>query len=93
MSPRNYLNYLEIITILPQALINIDVQSKPPLESVPEIVNAIGAVEAQLGDRGRVLVRYSGTQSCCRVMVEGPTQEVTNSLCRRIADVIEKQLG
>jgi phosphoglucosamine mutase len=83
----------DIITILPQALINVDVTSKPVLDTIPDIRSTIGAVEAELGDRGRVLVRYSGTQSCCRVMVEGPTQDMTQRLCQRIADVIQARLG
>ena len=83
----------EFITILPQALINVDVKSKPPIESIPEIAAVIETTETELGNQGRVLVRYSGTQSCCRVMVEGPTQEITEGLCRRVADVIEKRLG
>ena len=83
----------DIITIFPQTLINVDVRSKPPIEAVPDIKNAIETAETELGNHGRVLVRYSGTQSCCRVMVEGPTPEVTERLCRRVADVIEKRLG
>ena len=83
----------DIIHIYPQQLINVDVSSKPAIESVPEILAAVRAAEAELGDRGRVLVRYSGTQSCCRVMVEGPTEDKTRALCRRIADVIRDELG
>jgi phosphoglucosamine mutase len=46
-----------------------------------------------LGDQGRVLVRYSGTQNKCRVMVEGPTREMTRELCLKIAEVVKKELG
>ena len=48
--------------LYPQVPINVDVHSKPDIETVPEIVDAIKSVESELGDRGRVLVRYSGTQ-------------------------------
>ena len=51
---------------------------------------AVKAAEAELGDKGRVLVRYSGTQSMCRVMVEGPTEEMTQRLARRLADTVRK---
>ena len=82
-----------IMTVFPQMLINLDVKKKPPIESVPEITAAIRQVEEKLGDKGRVLVRYSGTQNMCRVMVEGPTKEETQTYCRQIADVVEKMLA
>jgi phosphoglucosamine mutase len=82
-----------IMTVFPQMLINIDVKRKPEIESVPEIMTAIKQVEEKLGDKGRVLVRYSGTQNMCRVMVEGPTKEETQTYCRQIADVVEKMLS
>ncbi len=82
-----------IMAVFPQELINVAVRSKPPVESVPEISAVIDAVERQLGDQGRVLVRYSGTQQICRVMVEGPSEEKTRACCRRIAAVVEKALG
>ncbi len=82
-----------IMTVFPQLLINIDVKKKPKIESVPEIMIAIKEVEKKLGDKGRVLVRYSGTQNMCRVMVEGPTKKETETYCRQIADVVEKMLG
>ncbi|MGD9247987.1 MAG: hypothetical protein PVI60_08515 [Desulfobacteraceae bacterium] len=46
-----------------------------------------------MGDQGRVLVRYSGTQLKCRVMVEGPTPELTDQLCRQIVAAVEKNIG
>ncbi len=83
----------EIMSVYPQILINVDVQSKPDLATVPEISAAIEAVEAQLEDRGRVLVRYSGTQPQCRVMVEGPTEDQTRQFCEQIAAVVKQQLA
>jgi phosphoglucosamine mutase len=82
-----------VMNIFPQMLINLDVKIKPPIEFVPEIMAAIKQAEEALGDKGRVLVRYSGTQNMCRVMVEGPTKEETERHCRRIADVVEKILA
>ena len=82
-----------IMTVFPQMLINIDVKRKPEIETVPEIMAAIKKVEKALGDKGRVLVRYSGTQNMCRVMVEGPTKEATQTYCRQIADVVRKMLA
>jgi phosphoglucosamine mutase len=82
-----------IMTIFPQVLINLDVKKKPKIESVPEIMAIISQVEEKLGDKGRVLVRYSGTQNMCRVMVEGPTKKETESYCRQIANIVEKMLA
>ncbi len=50
-------------------------------------------MEAELGDKGRVLVRYSGTQDLCRVMVEGPDDSMTKKYCKQIADVVKSVLG
>ncbi|MHB8909464.1 MAG: phosphoglucosamine mutase [Syntrophales bacterium] len=82
-----------IMKVYPQVLINVDVTVRPEIESVPEIVAAIREVESVLGDQGRILVRYSGTQNMCRVMVEGPSQEETTRHCRRIADVAARALN
>jgi phosphoglucosamine mutase len=82
-----------LMDVLPQKLINIDVKSKPDIATVPEIVAAISLVEAELGEQGRVLVRYSGTQNMCRVMVEGPTREQTEKYCGHIADAVRAALA
>ena len=83
----------KVMEVFPQVTINVNVKSKPPLEEQPEITSAIKGVEKELGDRGRVLVRYSGTQSMCRVMVEGPTQKETQRFAEKIAEVIKKKLS
>ena len=82
-----------VMTVLPQVLLNIDVQHKPEIESVPQLMEALRAVEAQLGDKGRVLVRYSGTQPLCRIMVESPDASETQRYCQQIADVVKATLG
>ena len=83
----------KIMKVFPQSLINVDTKSRPEISTVPEIVSTIKLVEQKLGDRGRVLVRYSGTQNMCRVMVEGPTKEETLEYCKQIADVVRERLG
>lgn len=82
-----------IMQMTPQRLVNIDVKSKPPLENIPALHDAIKQAEAELKDEGRVLIRYSGTQSMCRVMVEGPTEEMTERLTYRLADVVKACIG
>jgi phosphoglucosamine mutase len=83
----------KIMTPYPQVLLNVDVHSKPDIKTVPAIVNAIKSVESELGDQGRVLVRYSGTQPLCRVMVEGPSEGDTQSHCRKLSDIIKDSIG
>jgi phosphoglucosamine mutase len=83
----------EIMTPSPQKMINVSVKEKPPLEQLPELQQAIKIAEAELGDRGRVLIRYSGTQPMCRVMVEGPTEQLTERLARTLADVVLRSIG
>jgi phosphoglucosamine mutase len=82
-----------MMDVFPQKLINVDVKSKPEISTVPQLAEAIKQVEAELGEQGRVLVRYSGTQNCCRVMVEGPTDELTEKYCRQIADEVSTVIG
>ena len=74
-------------------LLNVDVKSTPDLSTLPEVQTVIESIERELGDSGRVLVRYSGTQQLCRVMVEAPTKDMTEGYCKRIADVVQKHLG
>lgn len=83
----------KVMEVFPQVTITVNVKSKPPLEEQPEIINAIKGVEKELGDKGRVLVRYSGTQSMCRIMVEGPTQKETEGFAEKIAEVIKNKLS
>jgi len=82
-----------IMTVFPQMLINLEVKKKPKIESVSEIMAAIKEVEEKLGNKGRVLVRYSGTQNLCRIMVEGPNKEETEKYCRWIAAAVKKNIG
>ena len=82
-----------VMTTYPQCLINVSVKSKPQLETLATVSAAIEKAERILGEDGRVLVRYSGTQPQCRVMVEGPTEKETQQLCRQIADAVTHELG
>ncbi len=83
----------KIMDVFPQELVNVTVKEKRELNSIPEIAAVIASVEKELAEQGRVLVRYSGTQSICRVMVEGPTLAQTQDCCQRIAAVLRKCLS
>jgi len=73
---------LRTFTPMPQLLVNKKVASKPPLESLSRYNAALASALADLGGRGRILIRYSGTENLVRVMVEGED----GALIRRIAD-------
>ncbi len=83
----------EVMKVFPQVLINMDVAEKPPLSEIKKLQQAIAGAEAELGDKGRVLVRYSGTQPMCRVMVEGPTKDQTQQIAERLAAVVKECIG
>ncbi|MBI3986018.1 MAG: phosphoglucosamine mutase [Lentisphaerae bacterium] len=82
-----------LIRLLPQTLINIEVAAKPALDAIPEIRRAMEAGQKDLGERGRLLVRYSGTQSICRVMVEAPEEPLMRRTADRVADAVRRAIG
>jgi phosphoglucosamine mutase len=77
----------------PQKLVNVAVREKPDLATVPAVASLQRAIEAQLGDDGRLLLRYSGTEPKCRVMIEAKDQELCERLCDELAAVIRAELG
>jgi phosphoglucosamine mutase len=79
--------------ICPQVLLNVRVRRKVDLRSIPAIADAISRVEDRLGDRGRLLVRYSGTEPLLRVMLEGQDQEQIEAWAQEIVAEAEKHLA
>lgn len=77
----------------PQATVNVPVRIKPPEEEIEGLQIKIAETEKELGDAGRVLVRYSGTENICRVMVEGPKQKKVLRFAQEIGAVIEESIG
>jgi len=77
----------------PQSIINVKVKSKPTLHTLKDVQTVIKSVEKTLGESGRVLVRYSGTEDICRVMVEGPKLKQVQELASQIAKSIKNEIG
>jgi phosphoglucosamine mutase len=77
----------------PQVLVNVRVARKPALNAIPSIVDAVAAIERELGDDGRVLLRYSGTEPLARVMVEGPEHAVITAQAQGLAKLLATELG
>jgi phosphoglucosamine mutase len=83
----------QIIRKFPQALISLRVREKLELMEISSIASSVREAEQTLGDRGRVLVRYSGTEPVARVMVEGEERSLVEEYARRIAQAIQSALG
>jgi phosphoglucosamine mutase len=81
------------LTKFPQVLIDVEVASKPPLESLPDVTDATRRIEKEIEGRGRLLVRYSGTENLARVMMEGEDQAKIEEQARRLAGIIERATG
>jgi phosphoglucosamine mutase len=81
------------LKVFPQKIQNVRVREKIPFAEVPSVQEAIHAAARELDGNGRVVVRYSGTESLARVMVEAESEEKMRTLTRRIADAIQKALG
>jgi phosphoglucosamine mutase len=77
---------------LPQVLLNVQVERKVPLEELPSVQEDVLRVENELGDSGRVLVRYSGTEPLLRIMIEGPDSDRINWYAGEIAEKARKEL-
>lgn len=77
----------------PQVLLGVRVVEKKPIESLPSVQQAIREVEAELGDRGRVLIRYSGTELLARIMVEGESEDNVQAIAQRLADELTRALA
>ncbi|NLT30699.1 MAG: phosphoglucosamine mutase [Propionibacterium sp.] len=82
-----------VMTRLPQVLVNVAGVDKARAGTDPVLAEAIGRVEETLGDRGRVLLRPSGTEPLVRVMVEAPTQDQAQQLADDLAGVVQQQLA
>lgn len=85
--------YQKLLERYPQRLINIVVGSKPPFDSLPEVVKALKKVEDDLGASGRVLLRYSGTEKKARVMVECEDDTLCERSATFLASVVENEIG
>ena len=77
----------------PQTIVNVKVKSKPPLETVPEVANALRKAESALGDNGRIVLRYSGTEPLARVMVEAEYAADVQRFSEAIASAIRRTIG
>ncbi|MGB5889974.1 MAG: phosphoglucosamine mutase [Thermoanaerobaculia bacterium] len=78
---------------LPQVLHNVRVASKPPLDGLPRVAATARQIEDRLGDRGRLVLRYSGTEPLARVMIEGSELAEIESMAAELIGVIQQEVG
>ncbi len=83
----------KVMTTYPQLLKNIPVRHKPPLEQVPVLHRRIQEIELEIQGRGRLLVRYSGTENKLRVMMEGESVELITGHVDDLAELVQRHLG
>lgn len=76
----------------PQRLVNIRVREKKEIDSIPEINRVIRDSEKKLEGKGRIVVRYSGTEPLLRIMVEGDTEDKINSIVVEISEIVNRCL-
>lgn len=79
--------------VFPQKIVNVRVKSKPPLDSLDEVSKLIRRAEASLGDSGRIVVRYSGTEPLARVMVEAEHEEDVRHWTEALAAALKAAIG
>ena len=77
----------------PQILVNVEVKQKRPFDEIPALKDSATKIENELGARGRLLLRYSGTEPLARVMIEGEHQQQVDRLANELAEVIKKHLA
>ena len=78
---------------MPQLLLNQKVASKPALDSLPRYQKALAGAQNDLGGKGRILVRYSGTENLVRVMVEGENETQIKAIAENLRDVLRQEIG
>jgi phosphoglucosamine mutase len=81
------------LRVHPQKLVNVRVREKKSLDEVPAVALEIRLAEEAFAGRGRVLVRFSGTEQLARIMVEGPNPQQVEDFSQRIAEAIRREMG
>jgi phosphoglucosamine mutase len=81
------------LKIFPQKIVNVRVKAKPPLDSLPEVTQALAEAERALGKSGRVVLRYSGTEPLARVMVEAEHENDVRQWTEALAEALRSAIG
>jgi len=85
---RSLAELASVVVALPQVLVNVRVTDKAAVAAAADVQDAVAKAEIELGDRGRVLLRPSGTEQLVRVMVEAPTRELAERIGEQLATIV-----
>ena len=82
-----------LMSKFPQVIVNVEVTEKKDMDEMPQVISKISEIETKLGNFGRILIRYSGTQNLLRIMIEGPEDTMIYNYAREIAAEVKKCIG
>jgi phosphoglucosamine mutase len=82
-----------VMTPLPQVLVNVRVRERLKIQAMPEVAGLIADIECRLGDAGRVLIRYSGTEPLLRIMLEGQDHNEISGMANEVAQLVTSLIG
>jgi len=85
--------YAGIMKTFPQILLNVDVKEKKELKNIPTVTAALSSIEHRLKNKGRVFVRYSGTEPLARITIEGEKEDEIKVMAEELAEVLRKEIG
>jgi len=87
------LSVLSSLNKYPQVIVNVDVKEKKQIEELKKVQEAIKEAEKTLGENGRHLIRYSGTEMKCRIMIEGKDENIIKKLAKNISKAVFDEVG
>ena len=89
----NIASLVEGLRDYPQQIVNVKVRSKPPLDALPEVSRALAEAQSALGENGRIVLRYSGTEQLARVMVEAEHEADVQRFSQSLANALRSSIG
>jgi phosphoglucosamine mutase len=92
-SGSSFADLVKELKTFPQTIVNVRVREKLPLETIDGYEAALHAAQQELGTRGRIVVRYSGTEKLLRVMVEAEDEAVMSRIANDLAGIIRSRIG
>ncbi|MHB8481345.1 MAG: phosphoglucosamine mutase [Nitrospiria bacterium] len=90
---KSLFDLVSCMTVYPQVLFNLRVARRKPLQEIPGYPSHLASLEEKLGETGRILVRYSGTEPLIRIMIEGEDKAVIHEMAQALAGTIQKGIN
>jgi phosphoglucosamine mutase len=90
---RSLSDLADVMIPLPQVLVNVRVRERKDIMSFPDIASLVKRLEERVGENGRLLLRYSGTEPLLRIMLEGQDKYEITAWAKELAEAVEKKLG